>query len=88
MKKIFITGGTSGIGLSLAENFLNRGWIVGVCGRDTSKIPRSLSQNQNLHSYTVDVLDLDQMKKVVSEFTIRNNGSRCYGRKRRDKRWR
>lgn len=74
MKKIFITGGTSGIGLSLAENFLRRGWIVGVCGRDTSKILGSLSQNQNLHSYTADVLDLDQMKKVVSEFTIRNNG--------------
>ena len=48
MSTIFITGGTSGIGLSLAVEFLNRGFIVGVCGRDLSKIPKEFNEKQNL----------------------------------------
>jgi short-subunit dehydrogenase len=74
MKKIFITGGTSGIGLSLAENFLKRGWVVGVCGRDTSKIPKELKQNQHFYSFCADVTHLEQIQKSVSEFSLRNNG--------------
>ena len=35
--KVFITGGTTGIGLSLAKLYLSKGSIVGVCGRDLSK---------------------------------------------------
>ena len=74
MKKVFITGGTSGIGLALAKNFLAKGWVVGVCGRDTSKIETALIQNQKFFSYQSDVTKPQEIKKVVRDFSIRNNG--------------
>jgi len=74
MNKIFITGGTSGIGLSLAKNFLDRDWIVGVCGRNTNKLENTFTQNPKFFSYQADVTDLNQIKKVVKDFSIRNNG--------------
>ena len=47
---VFITGGTSGIGLALAEYYINNGHKVGVCGRDISKINAALIEAQ-LQSY-------------------------------------
>ena len=43
-KSIFITGGTSGIGLELAKFYLKKGLRVGVSGRDLSKIDHALSE--------------------------------------------
>lgn len=40
MKKIVIVGATSGIGLLLVEEFLERGWAVGAAGRNTSALDR------------------------------------------------
>lgn len=37
---VLITGGTSGIGLSLAEAFLDQGAAVAVCGRSTAALER------------------------------------------------
>ena len=37
MRAVFITGGTTGIGMELAKLYLSRGWKVGVCGR--SRLP-------------------------------------------------
>ncbi|TQJ22674.1 putative oxidoreductase [Micromonospora sp. A202] len=39
-KAVLITGGTSGIGLSLAESFLNDGADVVVCGRSRTALDR------------------------------------------------
>ena len=36
--KIFIAGGTSGIGLAVARKYLEQGHEVGVCGRSQEKI--------------------------------------------------
>lgn len=33
-----ITGGTGGIGLSLAESYIEKGWRVALCGRNESKL--------------------------------------------------
>lgn len=65
--KIFITGGTSGIGLELAKSYSFQGNIVGVCGRDEGKF-QELAQLQNIHFYKADVSKKDEINSVVKEF--------------------
>lgn len=65
--KIFITGGTTGIGLGLAKEYLKAGHVVGVCGRDLSKLDKELAKK--IKSYQVDVLNLEDLKKAVDDFS-------------------
>jgi len=70
---IFITGGTTGIGLSLALEYIKRGHHVGICGRDLSKLgPDLLKSNPNLKAYKVDVLDYQSLESAVEEFCGKN----------------
>ncbi len=71
---IFITGGTSGLGLDLALEYLSRGNRVGICGRDLSKIPQEILEKYQknkklLFCYTIDVVDLISLKKAILEFS-------------------
>ena len=58
-KVIVITGGTSGIGLSLAELFGKLGGIVSICGRSQQKLNSAMSflesQSIKCHGKAVDV---------------------------------
>ena len=65
--KIFITGGTTGIGFGLAKEYLKAGYVVGVCGRDLSKLDKEFAQK--IKSYQVDVLNLEELKKAVDDFS-------------------
>jgi len=68
--KIFITGGTTGIGLGLAEEYLKAGHSVGICGRNLDKLnPDFVKKYPKLKSYQVDVLNLEGLKKAVDEFS-------------------
>jgi short-subunit dehydrogenase len=70
MKSVFITGGTSGIGLELAKKYLAQGWKVGVCGRDGSKFKNNFNADlQNLHFYEVDVADRDKLREAILSFS-------------------
>lgn len=64
--KVFITGGTTGIGLSLAKLYLSKGSIVGVCGRDLSKLEFT---HKNLTAYQIDVQEREQLINCVAEFS-------------------
>lgn len=87
MKKVFITGGTSGLGLELAKKYLTDGWQVGVCGRDLSKLPSELGENPNFQAYAADVTDRERMKEVIEDFSqgkldlIIANAGRSVGKK-------
>jgi len=65
---IFITGGTTGVGLALAQNYLKLGHNVGVCGRDLTKLPADL-KNSRLFSYQVDVSERSQVLSAISDFS-------------------
>lgn len=66
---IFITGGTSGIGLEVAKLYLKEGHRVGVCGRDISKFPDDVkSKFPNLELYKLDVTHRDEVLKIIGEF--------------------
>ncbi|MCC8152898.1 MAG: SDR family NAD(P)-dependent oxidoreductase [Tannerellaceae bacterium] len=66
-KKVFITGGTSGIGLGVARYYLQQGAQVGVCGRDIRKVPAEVL-HPGLKLYQLDVYDKVALEKAVDDF--------------------
>ena len=69
MKSVFITGGTTGIGMELAKNYLRQGWKVGVCGRDRAKFVENFSvEKDQVQFFEVDVANRDQLREAVREF--------------------
>lgn len=70
MKAVFITGGTTGIGMELAKIYANRGWKVGVCGRDRHKFEESFQiHRENITFYQVDVANREELKKAILGFS-------------------
>jgi NADP-dependent 3-hydroxy acid dehydrogenase YdfG len=70
---IFITGGTTGIGLELAKLYLAEGHRVGVCGRNLSKFPIEIKNNYlNLFCYEVDVTNHGELHSAVKDFSSGN----------------
>ena len=63
-KVIWITGASSGIGRSLALKFANEGWIVAASARREDLLKELNSVNQNIHSFPLDVTNIDQCKTV------------------------
>ena len=70
--KIFIAGGTSGIGYALAEFYLSVGSEVAICGRDLSKVPTN--GNRNLKIFEADVRDYQTLESALRNFTNDNVG--------------
>lgn len=54
---ILITGGTSGIGLAFAEEFLRSGNKVIICGRRQNRLAQMEEKNQEIVTYVSDVAD-------------------------------
>jgi short-subunit dehydrogenase len=70
MRAVFITGGTTGIGMELAKLYLSRGWKVGVCGRDRQKFDENFTiDRDNLSFYGVDVSDRISLKAAITDFS-------------------
>ncbi len=65
--KVFIAGGTSGIGLALAKRYLERGAEVAVCGRDLTKMS-AYPWGHSIRSFEVDVCQLSSLQNAVSSF--------------------
>ena len=68
MKNIFITGGSSGLGLALAQYYLAQGQRVGICGRHLENLPTSLGTNPYFFAYQIDVNDRHLLRTKVMEF--------------------
>ncbi|OOQ57851.1 SDR family NAD(P)-dependent oxidoreductase [Mucilaginibacter pedocola] len=68
--KVLITGGSSGIGKGLAENFHEKGWDVLVTGRDVNKLAQLANDLQGIRTLVYDSSVADDEIKIV-EF-IRN----------------
>lgn len=64
-KVIAITGGTKGLGLSIAKMFAEKGAKVAICSRDIQNI-------ENFLVFKADVTDESQLsafaKKIISQF--------------------
>ncbi len=70
---VFITGGSSGLGLDLAKRFLNDGHKVGACAVESEAQIRHLLP-ENLKYFEADVRDAERMKKVMNDFAAQAGG--------------
>lgn len=68
---IFITGGSSGMGMSLALAYAKLGHQVAVCGRRDEKDLGDIFKKMNIKYYQVDVVQLDQLEIALNDFISR-----------------
>ncbi|XP_021737279.1 3-dehydrosphinganine reductase TSC10A-like [Chenopodium quinoa] len=71
-RHVFITGGSSGIGLSLAHHFASHGARVSILARDHRKLEAAkeaiqLSTGVDVSIFSADVRDFDAVKKAVED---------------------
>ena len=70
MRAVFITGGTTGIGMELAKLYLSRGWKVGVCGRSRQKFDDNFTTHlDHLTFYGLDVSNRKDLKAAIADFS-------------------
>ncbi|HDL19460.1 MAG TPA: SDR family oxidoreductase [Bacteroidetes bacterium] len=75
-KTILITGGGSGLGLSMARRFAQLGANIAICGRTQSRLDRAKKEldqiGKKVFTYSVDVRDYDRLgemiEKIVAHF--------------------
>jgi uncharacterized oxidoreductase len=62
---VFITGGSSGIGLALAQAFLERSNTVIICGRNAARLESVRQAHPALHTIVCDITDPGQRTALV-----------------------
>jgi short-subunit dehydrogenase len=66
---IFITGGTTGIGLALAKLYLEEGHHVGICARSLEKFPVEIKNKYKLlKCYQVNVVNREELRAAIIDF--------------------
>ena len=77
MKTIWITGGSSGIGLETAKKFTQNNWKVIISSRNSETLQqakesiKATSENKEIHSIVCDISKSDEVNQVVEH--IENN---------------
>ena len=64
IKKIWITGASSGIGKSLAIKFANEGWQVAASARRENLLKDLNNQNQNIYPFPLDIKNESEAKNI------------------------
>tara|TARA_B100002052_G_scaffold107410_1_gene98920 strand:- start:444 stop:1196 length:753 start_codon:yes stop_codon:yes gene_type:complete len=73
MKKIWITGASSGIGKALALKFSKEGWQVAASARREDLLNEISKSNENIFSFPLDVTDSDKCKEVFNKIKEKFN---------------
>jgi uncharacterized oxidoreductase len=68
---ILITGGATGIGLALAEQFLNAGNTVLICGRRADKLQEAKNKFPKLHTKVCDVSKESERVELI-DWAVKN----------------
>jgi len=68
---VFIAGGTSGIGYALAGHYLSKGYCVGICGRDLTKMPET--DSKDIKAFQTDVCDINALLSTLQSFLVDKN---------------
>ncbi|MGL1934023.1 MAG: SDR family NAD(P)-dependent oxidoreductase [Fibrobacterales bacterium] len=78
MKKALITGGTSGVGLSIAEGVLAQGYSVALIGRDQKRGADVIQELEALYPgrvtfFSVDLSDQNIVQSFIEAYTAGND---------------
>jgi uncharacterized oxidoreductase len=68
---ILVTGGGSGIGRGLAEEFLKRGDTVIIAGRQQHRLEAVCTANPGMHFCALDIRDAEGVARFAREIVIR-----------------
>lgn len=68
---VLITGGSSGIGLAMAEAFLEAGSTVVICGRDEGRLGEAKRKYPALQTLVCDVADEGARRRLASDVAAR-----------------
>jgi uncharacterized oxidoreductase len=68
-KTVLITGGTSGLGLESAKQFLEGGANVIICGRNQKKLDNAKKLLPSVMAINCDVSDAEQIKVLYKQIT-------------------
>jgi len=69
MKKVLITGASSGIGLQLCHDYLKEGFQVIACGRNKEKLARSL-KHPNVEFCVFDITNQQQVSTALEKINL------------------
>lgn len=70
MKRVLITGASSGIGLQLAKDYALAGWRVIGCGRNTAELESLAISNENITPLSFDVTDEAAAKSALQSIDL------------------
>lgn len=77
-KTIIVTGGSSGMGLAMAKQFVVEGANVVITGRDAERLATAkeeiLQYGQNIETFQMDVREVDHVQEMV-KFTAEKFGT-------------
>jgi uncharacterized oxidoreductase len=62
---VFITGGSSGIGLALAKELLRLQNTIIICGRDQEKLDAVQHQHPEIHTIRCDISDAEDLARLA-----------------------
>ena len=65
--RVVVTGGSSGIGLAVAEQMARRGALVALCGRSEQRLQHARRKLGRAHALVCDVADDRSVKSMVRE---------------------
>lgn len=71
IKRVYITGASSGLGLGLAQRYLTQGATVGGCGIEAKS---DFSAPEALEYETIDVRDRAALGSSITQFSKRHGG--------------
>lgn len=66
MKRVLITGASSGIGYQLALDYAREGWHVTACGRNSSKLQTLREKFSSIRLCEFDITDLVQTRQALA----------------------
>lgn len=67
IKKILITGASSGVGLSIAKKYEKEGYDLVLLARRVQKLEEIFSHSEKVKTYKVDISNKNELKRKIEE---------------------
>ncbi|GAA4898518.1 SDR family NAD(P)-dependent oxidoreductase [Ferrimonas pelagia] len=69
MKRVLITGASSGIGAQLARDYADSGWQVVACGRDSARLAQIQQHSARIETLAFDATEPEAVQTAMASLT-------------------